>query len=351
MVIQCHWRKILPIFCAFCIAAAICVTALCLQQNSHTRITLAGGSIHNIQNCTEQARETINNQQEAQDYSERFQRPSNQPPLANPYSFSFFMNPEEKNPVITENFKKPEDVILAYYGILKEASNLQGFSGGCGSVGDTGSPYPLAYQLLTMESRSIIPFNEFKNSFRGIGHITLLKLYPAYSPAGTPKNLQYYMIEIETIAGEKEKTEKQQAKSRFAYYYGLVTVENTAQEGYRIKKIDYLPEDFLCAPYHGWSYDAEALVGIVYMDNLNIINKIDRTEQEGNIVHIYASGTGGQYRFDFIRITNGYDILLHENIYQNGKWEETSLLLGNWKNLKLSIDNPVFSDDTFSVGG
>lgn len=348
MVIKCHWKKTLLVLGAVCTAAAVCVTAYCIQDSRDTIV--AGGNIHSVSSCENQVLK-VSKQLDEGNYSQRFQRPSNQPPLPNPYSFQDFFKNEGEEPVITEIFQKPEDVILAYYGILESASNMQGFSGGCGTVGDAGVPYTYAYQLLTQESRSIMSFKKFKDSFRGIGHITLLKLYPAYSPVGTPPNLQYYMIEIEAIMGEKEKPDNHQAKSRFAYYYGLVTVEKTTQEGYKIKKIDYLPEDFLCAPYHGWSYDAEALVGIIYMDNLNIIDKIERTEQDGNEIHIYASGTGGQYRFDFIRITNGYDILMHENIFKDGKWTETSLLLGNWKNFKLSIDNPIFSDDTFSVGG
>ncbi|QOX63230.1 hypothetical protein FRZ06_07655 [Anoxybacterium hadale] len=53
---------------------------------------------------------------------------------------------------------------------------------------------------------------------------------------------------------------------------------------------------------------------IVYGDNLKLIDKIDRTEQNGNMISIYASGNGKSYRFDFVRLTNGYDILLHESI-------------------------------------
>jgi hypothetical protein len=83
-------------------------------------------------------------------------------------------------------------------------------------------PYPYAYQLLSKETKQQIFFEEFEKSFAGIGHITLLKLYPAYQPLNTPASIKYYMVEIEVITGLPHKGEgkNKPQPSYFAYYYG-----------------------------------------------------------------------------------------------------------------------------------
>ena len=69
------------------------------------------------------------------------------------------------------------------------------------------------------------------------------------------------------------------------------------------------------------------------------IDQIDRTEREGDMVRIYGSGQEGSYRFDFVRITNGYDILLHEYVLEDGEWRETSLLTDGWESFKLTAES------------
>jgi hypothetical protein len=148
------------------------------------------------------------------------------------------------------------------------------------------------------------------------------------------------MVEIEVITGIKVNgNEEQYEGSQFAYYYGLITTEKTSDENWKIKNIYYIPEDFLCAPMHSWFYLSDAIVQIVYGNNLKLIDKIDKTEHKDDMIYIYASGNGKSYRFDFVRLTNGYDILLHEYILDNGSWKETNLLGDNWKNMKLTIEN------------
>ncbi len=262
---------------------------------------------------------------------ERFRRPSNEAPLNNPYSFSDFEQPEHNtanNINIAREFARPRQVILAYFGILNRASNMMGYSGGCGSIGYGYQPYPYAYQLLTDKIKQKISLSQFINSFKGTGFITLLKLLPAYSKSGSS-----YLVEIETIQGQKETNDTEKLGTNFVYYYGIVTAKETLK-GYLIDEIDLTPEDFLCAPEHHWFYMSDAVVEIVYGENLKIIDKIDRTEQDGDLIFIYASGNGKQYRFDFVRLTNGYDILLHENIYVDGIWKEINLPTQDW-NMKL----------------
>lgn len=301
----------------------------------------AGGHLQAAVYMAEEAVPAVNTPEEAE--RARFQRPAKAPPLENPYSFQDFQGQGSPAFLQNENFSAPEDVILAYYGILRDAANTLGYSGGCGTVGNAGLPYPYAYALLTTEKRQEMPLQQFIDSFSGIGYTSLLKLVPAYAPAGTPANRQYYMAELEIITGRKAKTEEDYGQgSLFAYYYGLVAVEKEAETGWRIREIHYVPEDFLCAPMHGWSYQSDAVVQIVYGENLKLVEKVEKTEQDGDGISVYASGHANQYRFAFIRLTNGYDILLHEYVWENDHWRETSLLTQDWRYIKLQIDNGQF---------
>lgn len=229
---------------------------------------------------------------------------------------------------------------MAYYGILREAANMGGYSGGCGTIGDATLPYPYAYELLSNESKKTMSLDQFKASFLGIGHLTLLKLLPAYTPRGTPENIRYHMIEVEAITGATGKeTNDVISGSHFAYYYGIVTTQKE-DNAWKIKAIDYFPEDFLCAPYHGWDYISAYFVPIIYQNWYHLIDTVGKVDKDGNNISVYASGGGKQYRFDFIRISNGEDVLLHEMVNQDGKWVEKNLLKDRDQGYKLSILNP-----------
>lgn len=271
--------------------------------------------------------------------SERFRRPSNQLPLVNNFSFEDFEKVNDRPPLISTVFKNPDKLIKAYFGILRNASNMHGYLGGCGSIGNSLQPYPYAYGLLSETAQNEMPLSEFVNSFRGIGHITLLKLYPAFTPSWIPANICSYMFEVEAITGPSEKDELSYNRdgSYFVYYYGLITVEKDTKCGWKIKSIDYLPEDFLCAPEHGWIYSSAYIVTFVYKDWYQLIDTIDCTTQKGNFIYLYATGKNVKYRFDFVRITNGYDILLHENICDNDRWQETNILKVQDQGFKLSL--------------
>lgn len=281
-----------------------------------------GGTLHTSA-ISEKAMSVTN--QDGSAIYERYRRPSNKKPFPNPYSFSDFEQTEGQAQTVTKTFNKSEDLILAYFGILNQASNMIGYSGGCGSIGVGLHAYPYAYSLLTPELTSKMSLEQFTDSFKGIGYITLLKVIPAY-----PSDGDHFMIEIETIQGEPEsENEPLKPGGRFVYYYGIMSTQKT-DNGYLLSGIDLMPEDFLCAPEHRWFYMSDAVVQIVYGDNLHIIDKIEKTVHEGSIIYIYASGNGNHYRFDFVRITNGYDIMLHENIYINGAWKEVNLKTKDW---------------------
>jgi len=274
----------------------------------------------------------------AGDVSERFHRPSRRPALNTKYSFLDLQNTYETVPV----FKNPEDLIKAYYGLLREASNMDGYHGGCGTIGFHKEPYPYAWKLLTDEYRKELPLEEFIKSFSGTGHTTLLKLLPAWAPPGTPENVLYYMAEIEVITGPgiTDETRNKPQPGYFAYYYGLITVEDTGKNGWKIKRIDYIPEDFLCAPYHGWHWDASSLVEIIHGNLYGLVDRIVSVDRHDCQYYVYASGDGREYRFDFVRLSNGEDILLRENIRFAGVWKETNLLRESEQVYKLSALNP-----------
>lgn len=267
-----------------------------------------------------------------ENYTERYQRPSKASVLENKYRHLKFF---QGNPV-PSTFYNPEDLILAYYGLVEEASNMIGYSGGCGSVGNGNLPYPYAYDLFTNRTKKKMSLQQFEDSFKGIGHISLLTLIPMSKDISS--KTEYYVVEIETIEGDKIKgtvTDYNQTKTVFAYYYGIITVIKENQS-WKIDSINYFPEEFLCAPYHSWFYDAKQVIQIVYMENLKIIDKIIYYEQKGNLITIDAMGNGKKYQLVFVRLTNGHDILLNEYQYINNKLVATDLLTEEWKSLKLS---------------
>lgn len=344
MILQIRRKTILRFALIFLAASLVLPVCLLFFHSNANNTLVAGGTLYPAPVFAEEL-STGTDEQELEQI-ERFHRPSKDLPYPNPFSFSDFVQKNGKPPIITQTFSAPEEVILAYYGILRDASNMSGYSGGCGTIGSAALPYPYAYELLTPEKQKEFSLEQFTASFRGIGYTTLLKLLPAYAPPGTPPEIQYYMVEIEVITGEKtEKENKAHSGSQFAYYYGLVTAKQEESGGWKIQSIDYLPEDFLCAPWHSWFYLSDAVVQIVYGDNLKLIDRIEKTEQAGSVVSVYASGNGMKYRFDFVRLTNGYDILLHEFVLENESWTETSLLTRPWEYLKLTIHifEPSFS--------
>lgn len=301
-----------------------------------------GGYIHTNNKSEQELTQVVFNSNEINDDTERFQRPSKESALKLKYDAKDFIHALIESPYIQTTFNTPEDVIQAYYAILKDAENMSVYHGGCGTIGWSKIPYPYAYELLTKDAQQKMTLEEFVESFAGIGHMTLLKVYPAYQPSNTKDKIKYYMVEIEVITGPsyKENEDNQLQPSFFAYYYGLITTEKTPTDSWKIKSIDYIPEDFLCHPFHHWDYDAKFLVGIIYENWYGLIDKIEKAEKVDSMIYVYASGNGHKYRLDFVRLTNGDDVLLHENILEKGQWKEVNLLKEEHQVYKFSILNP-----------
>lgn len=87
-----------------------------------------------------------------------------------------------------------------------------------------------------------------------------------------------------------------------------------------------MPEVYLCHPSHGWDYDYKALINIPYNYWYKMELRIDKEEIKNNKIEVYASNNENEYKFEYIRLTNGEDFVLHEYLKENGKWKEVSIL-------------------------
>ena len=271
---------------------------------------------------------------QAEEWRERFLRPSQERAMPLHYDGGALLAVYEAGGTVP--YARPEDVAHGYFALLGLASNLEGYSGGCGTVGYGVTPYPYAWGLFTDEARKEMSLDDFMDSFAGVGAFTPLKLIPL---AGNDQEQSYY-VEVEYIQTGRQSTKPQ--PTYFAYCYGLMTVRHTG-DGWRIASVDYLPEDFLCAPYHGWDWDAESFVSIVYGDWYGLVEQIDRVDRQDGIITVFASGVGHEYRFQFVRMANGTDRLIGEQQLDSaGHWREASLLKEDARAYKLTPGSPIF---------
>ncbi|MDL2273210.1 hypothetical protein LJC34_01455 [Oscillospiraceae bacterium OttesenSCG-928-G22] len=323
----CVLRKLLPVVLfAALIAAAV---ALFFPLRPARAPLFAGGLLRaRPEELLHKSVEALS--QSAPSDEERFHRPSKRTPYPNSYQFANFRE-DGSLPA----FARPEEVILAYYGILRDAANLEGYLGGCGTVGWASLPYPLAYTCLSADYRDAVSEEAFFDSFAGTGHITLLTLEPIGVAEVASETRYTYFVELECITAQKDTflNDMQEAGTMFQYYYGIVTVVPEAG-GYAISSLSYTPEDFLCAPFHGWAYDAEAIIGIVYTEQLQLVDWVSFSETSGVVTSYFCDGPGGKYRLDFVRLANGWDLLLRESILYDGRWVEAELLPQSWSYLK-----------------
>ena len=96
-----------------------------------------------------------------------------------------------------------------------------------------------------------------------------------------------FFYEIETIEGFKgERAEY------FGYSYGFIHLVHE-QGGYRISDVKQFKEDFLCAPYHLWQHDAEAVVDIKFGEWCKLVQQRYPMIKNGFVKHIYFHGTDG----------------------------------------------------------
>ncbi|MFA5522894.1 MAG: hypothetical protein WDA24_00905 [Tissierellales bacterium] len=212
-------------------------------------------------------------------------------------------------------FITPDDTIINYFSLLREAANhMDGKNAGCGTLGNSRLPYPIAYRFLSSSYQKNISYEQYLASHENILHTNLIKLKPISRDNDHTNELKYF-IEIETIKGSENDA------SYFAYYYGFI---NLSREGnlYKIYKIKFFSENYLCAPYHGWAYLGEAVVDIKYGGWCKLVKERYPTHQEGYVKKIYFKGTdGNDYLIVFFTLTNDTDIEIAQYIKDKvGKW-------------------------------
>lgn len=281
---------------------------------------------------------------DGQNQSERYLRPSRQPALELKYTFSLPAKGAGRTPAVPEGYpevyQNPGDVIHAYYSILKAAGGIPEGSEDRmpGKFGQKA--YLYAYELLSPGTKKEVSPEEFIMSFAGTEHITLLKLDLTQQPSGNPPNVKYYFVEIETITGAAsgERLAGGSLPDCFTYFYGLIITEKAERHGWTIKSIEYFPEEFLTA--RNALKDSRALVESLHKEKYGLVESIAKLEKRDFNVFVYAGSKEKEYRFDFVRLTNGEDILLREYIKDGSRWKEADLLRGSDRIYKFSPLNP-----------
>jgi hypothetical protein len=251
---------------------------------------------------------------------ETYFRPSNLPVLNdrtfNGDFFKDFYGKEYFKIILPSNLlKTPEDTILNYFSILREAANpTENTNTGCGTLGWARVPYPYAYNFLSSEYQKKVDFNQYLASFENILHINLIKYKQVPADAEHPNALKYF-IEIEAIEGSEK------YMGYFGYYYGFMYLTKEGNQ-YKISDIEFTGENYLCAPYHGWAYNAEYVVDIKYGEWCSLVKERFPTQQDGYVKKIFFKGTDeANYLFVFFQLTNGTDIEIAQYKQNtNGEW-------------------------------
>lgn len=240
---------------------------------------------------------------------ETYFRPSDLPVLNNRNIYSdiditniYYQKKVSEIVLPKELMRSPEETIINYFSVLREAANwVEGKNAGCGTLGMDKTPYPVAYNFLSASYQKKISYEQYLDSFKNILHTSLIK-YQQVPVYDNPSGILRYFVEIETIGGSEKSV------ANFTYYYGFVDL--IKEDGqYKISNLEFTGEDYLCAPYHGWSYDAESSVEIRYGGWCKLIKEQYPTIQNCYVKHIYFAGTdGNDYLIVFFHLTNDTDI-------------------------------------------
>ena len=296
----------------FIIVVITCIPILCEAYDKPTNLILGGSYLED-----NKERKDDNNSDEY--YSlERFFRPSNMPILNNVREKIFYdMYGKKYKEINIHNdiLKTPDDNIINYFSVLREAANpTDKTNTGCGSIGDGKAPYVVAYNFLSKPYQERYSYEDYIKSFENILHINLIKLNQV-PPDEVNKNDLKYFVELEVIKGSEEKL------GLFAYYFGYIYLDK--EDGlYKIKDMKYTGENYLCAPYHGWSYDAQSFVEIEYGDWCSLIDSKVFVKQKGYEKKVYFTDKDkNEYYVLFYQLTNGVDIKIADyKKDKNGNW-------------------------------
>lgn len=235
---------------------------------------------------------------------ERFFRPSDMS-ILNDENLNILKEFYNTNPykmdLPSKPFRSGKDTVVNYFNVLREAANpTEDNKTGCGSLGDTKAPYPVAYNFLSKSYQKKLSYDKFLDSFKNILHINLIKVNNVPSDEDNPDLLKYF-VELEAIEGSTE------SKGLFTYYYGYIYLDKE-NDGYKIEKMNYSSENYLCAPYHGWAYDAKSFVEIEYGNWCSLIDGDVMVNEDGYKKRAYYKDKDdNEYYVLFYELTNGVD--------------------------------------------
>lgn len=262
--------------------------------------------------------EVVDSKEENYDL-EKFFRPSDMA-ILNDDNLNILKEFYNKNPykmdLPSKPFRSGKDTVVNYFNVLREAANpTEDNETGCGSLGEAKGPYPVAYNFLSKSYQKELPYNDFLDSFKNILHINLIKVNNVAADEENP-NLLKYFVELEVIEGSKED------KGVFAYYYGYIYLDKE-NDGYKIVKMNYSSENYLCAPYHGWAYDAKTFVEIEYGNWCSLIDGDVIVNEDGYEKRAYYKDKGdNEYYVLFYELTNGVDKKIADyKKNKNNQWE------------------------------
>jgi hypothetical protein len=264
---------------------------------------------------------------------EKYLRPSKLPVLNDRFDFRFFDEYYQKSPKeisLQDNLlKTPEETLLNYFSILREAANFQeGKAAGCGTIGFSTLPYPVAYNFLSSAYQKTLSYEQYLNTFENILHISLIK-YKEIPVYDNQAGIIRYFVEMETIEGSDKTV------AYFAYYYGFIDFIKEDNQ-YRIADQRFYGENYLCAPLHGWSWEAEAVVDIKYGGWCKLLEERFPTLQEDYVKKVQFRGTdGNDYLIVFFQLTNDTDIEIAQYIKQEDE---------DWKLIKLDPEKCLKTD-------
>lgn len=247
--------------------------------------------------------EVIDSKEESYDL-ERFFRPSDMA-ILNDDNLNILNEFYDKNPykmdLPSKPFRSGKDTVVNYFNVLREAANpIEDNQTGCGSLGNVRGPYPVAYNFLSKSYQKELSYEDFLDSFKNILHINLIKVNNVPADEDNPDLLKYF-VELEVIEGSTVN------KGLFGYYYGYIYLDKE-NDGYKIVKMDYSSENYLCAPYHGWAYDAKTFVEIEYGNWCSLIDGDVTVNEDGYEKRAYYKDKDdNEYYVLFYELTNGVD--------------------------------------------
>ncbi|MEH7381213.1 hypothetical protein V7138_12200 [Bacillus sp. JJ1533] len=242
------------------------------------------------------------NQMDITTYHQKYFRPSCMKALNLRFSDWKFFDPyyektHDQIQLPPELTKTLEETLINYFSILREAASTGVRA--CGSIGQGDQPFPIAYNFLSKAYQHKLSYEKYVDSFAGIGHTSLIKLCRV--PAGEGEIRYFYEIETILLAEDL-------MVEYFGYYYGFIELVHE-KDGFRIADLSKIGEDFLCAPYHGWDHDGEAVVDIKFGEWCKMIQYKYPTITNGYVKNICFRGKdGADYCILFLKLTNGTDV-------------------------------------------